>query len=223
MNGIPFRAAFFDLDGTVLDSMGVWLRVDEIFFGKRGLAVPEDFSNALAGKSYRESAEYTIERFGLSEPWEDIVREWSELAEREYAEHVRLKPYAREYIAALRNAGVLTAVTTALPPNLYEPCLRNNGILGMFDELCSTQHSGERGKESGAVYLLAADKLGVEPCECAVFEDIYEGIVGAKSVGMYAYCVFDDISTHRLDDVRTLADGLIYDFRDMNAHHAKLI
>ena len=37
MAGIPFKAALFDLDGTLLDSMYVWSRVDEVFFAARGI------------------------------------------------------------------------------------------------------------------------------------------------------------------------------------------
>jgi len=93
---IPFRAALFDLDGTLLDSMYVWRRVDELFFQARNMRAPEDYGRALAGKSYRESAEYTIERFGLKEKWEDIVDEWTCMSENEYAHHVKLKPGALE-------------------------------------------------------------------------------------------------------------------------------
>ena len=101
----PFDAAIFDLDGTLLDSMYVWKRVDEIFFENMGMECPADYGPALAGKSYRESAEYTIERFGLTESWEEIVRGWTELAHREYAENVGLKPGAREYLTLLRRSG----------------------------------------------------------------------------------------------------------------------
>ena len=40
MREIPFKAALFDLDGTLLESMYVWTRVDEVFFASRGMAVP---------------------------------------------------------------------------------------------------------------------------------------------------------------------------------------
>ena len=66
-----------------------------------GAARANDYGRALAGKSYRESAEYTIERFGLSQSWEEIVREWTDMAIEEYTYHVRLKPCAREYLLAL--------------------------------------------------------------------------------------------------------------------------
>ena len=35
--------AIFDLDGTLLDSMGVWRKIDEDFLGKRGFVVPDDY------------------------------------------------------------------------------------------------------------------------------------------------------------------------------------
>ena len=98
----PFDTAIFDLDGTLLDSMYVWRHIDDRFFEKRGMVSPPDYGPALAGKSYRESAEYTIERFGLSESWEEIVKEWTDMAIDEYAHHVPLKDGAREYLDALQ-------------------------------------------------------------------------------------------------------------------------
>ena len=186
---IPFKAALFDLDGTLLDSMYVWHRVDELFFEKRKMECPEDYGRALAGKSYRESAEYTVERFGLSESWEDVVNEWTRMSENEYANHVQLKPGALKYLRMLKRAGIKLAVATALPPSLYMLALEHHGITDMFDALCSTNDVGGRGKISGEVYLLAAERLGVKPQECAVFEDVWEGIAGAKKVGMRTFCM----------------------------------
>ena len=61
----------------------------------------------------------------------------------------------------------------------------------LFDVFCSTDHTGGRGKLSGEVYRLAANRLGVAPADCAVFEDVLAGIRGAKAAGMRAYCVRD--------------------------------
>jgi len=205
----PFDGAIFDLDGTLLDSMYVWHRVDELFFEKRGMPVPEDYGRALAGKSYRESAEYTIQRFGLHESWEAIVQEWTEMAIEEYACRVKLKPCAAACLRAMKADGVKLAVATALPEYLYRPCLTNLGILDWFDALCSTDETGGRGKAEGEVFLLAAQRLGLEPERCAVFEDVYEGVCGAKHAGMRAYCVKDAASAHTHAQSAALADGMI--------------
>ena len=211
----PFKAAIFDLDGTLLDSMGVWTHVDKVFFEKRGMAVPEDYGRALAGLSYRESAEYTIRRFGLTQSWREIVDEWTAQARQEYAEHVQLKSGAADYLAALRAAGVTLAVATALPEYLYAPCLKHLGIYDMFSALVSTDDTDGRGKANGEVFLLAARRIGVKPADCAVFEDVLEGVRGAKRAGMTAYFVREKASRHHHAEMEKIADGSISDFHEL--------
>ena len=53
--------AIFDLDGTLLDSMGVWRKIDEDFLGKRGFVVPDDYLVAITSKNFDAAAEYTKE------------------------------------------------------------------------------------------------------------------------------------------------------------------
>ena len=212
---LPFSAAIFDLDGTLLDSMYVWTRIDEIFFESRGMEIPEDYGHALAGKSYRESAEYTIERFGLSQSWEEIVKEWTDLAIAEYAHHVQLKPGALKYLRALKRAGVKLAVATALPEYLYRPCLEHCGILNMFDALCSTDDTGGRGKRDGEVFLLAASRIGANPSDCIVFEDVPDGLRGAKKAGMLACGVRDSAGKKGHADMASIADHTIDSFDEL--------
>ncbi len=211
----PFDAAIFDLDGTLLDSMYVWKRVDEIFFERLGMETPADYGPSVAGKSYRETAEYTIARFGLTQSWEELVRYWTELAHREYAENVGLKRGAREYLALLRRSGVKLAVATALPEYLYRPCLEHLGIYDWFDALCSTDDTGGRGKARGEVFLLAAERMGVAPESCVVFEDVLEGIRGARCANMGAYCVMDAASRHAHPEIERIADRMIADFWEL--------
>ena len=93
------RGLIFDLDGTLLDSMSVWDRVDEAFLRRRGIPIPEDYARSIAHLAFPAAAQYTIERFGLSESIAAITAEWHALALDAYRRDVRLKPGAREYLS----------------------------------------------------------------------------------------------------------------------------
>ena len=87
-----FKGAVFDLDGTLLDSMEVWKNIDIEFLSKRGLEVPKGYSDEILAMSFRETAEYTIARFGLQEQPDDVMHEWNQMAIEAYGHHVQLKP-----------------------------------------------------------------------------------------------------------------------------------
>ena len=217
---IPFRAAIFDLDGTVLDSLHVWHRVDERFFGSRQLPVPADYARKISGMSFGETAAYTIRRFNLRESLEAVCAEWTELAKDEYAHHVGLVPGARAYLRALKRAGVRLAAATANRKELFMPTLERCGLDGLFEAIVTTGDIGDKNKADGKLFLLAAEKMEAKPSECAVFEDTLQGILGARAAGMRAYAVRSEACNHCICEVDALADGVIDDFRGMRRYHA---
>lgn len=206
-----FKAALFDMDGTLLDSMGVWAQVDDDFFSLRGIVTPDDYGPNLAGKSFLQSAIYTKERFGLPESPEEIVTEWNALCQAQYDQHVSLKPGAAKYLRLLKRCGVKIAAATALPEHLFMPALVRNGIVDLFDAFTSTEETGTH-KRTGDVYALAAKKLGVAREDCIVFEDILEGIEGAHNVGMRTCAVHDWASHRSREQIDAAADFVTRDF-----------
>lgn len=209
-----FSAALFDMDGTILDSMGVWAQVDRVFFERRGMNVPETYTTDIAGLSFRETAEYTRRVYCIAEDVKDIMAEWDELSVSAYKNDIRLKPFALEYLQKLKRDGVKLAVATALTERMYKPALENNGIIDLFDAFASTEETTQS-KSSGEIYLLAARRLGVKPEECCVFEDIFEGLTGAKKVGMSAVYVYDKWTARESMRCEQLADKVIHSFSDV--------
>lgn len=208
----PFKGAIFDLDGTVLDSLWVWRRVDERFFGARGVPVPEDYTRAIAGMSFTETAAYTVRACGLRDSVEAVEAEWLALAADEYARDVGLVPGARDYLRQLRRGGVKLAAATANRVSLIGPALDRLGLTELFDAVLTTGDIGDRNKSDGALFKLAASRLGLAPEDCAVFEDALEGVKGARAAGMGAFAVKSAACAHHLDAVTALADAVLDDF-----------
>ena len=160
------KAAIFDLDGTLLDSMGVWDQVDIDFLAKRGIEVPADYMGKVAAMQFRQIAEYTIARFGLPDTPEALMQEWDDMARVAYSTVVEAKPHAVEYLSYLKRSGAKLAVATSLPPALREPAMKHVGIFDYFDQIVSVDDANDVGKDRPDVFLLAAGRLGVVPEQC---------------------------------------------------------
>ena len=59
-----FKAAIFDADGTIIDSMYVWEKVDRDFLTERGIAITQEYSDAVRGMFFKTAAEYTKNKYG---------------------------------------------------------------------------------------------------------------------------------------------------------------
>ena len=210
---MKFSAAIFDLDDTLIESNSVWARIDKIFLNKRGIPCPDDLAEKLSSMTYEGAAE-EMHRLGVKESTDQLIREFNELAVQEYRHNIFLKDNAAEYLEYLKAGGIRTALATASPRILYEPVLRHNGIYRNFDAFCTTDEAG-KSKDFPDIYLLAASKLGVPPSECAVFEDVLNGIISAKNAGMTAIGVYDRYSSDDIVTLRASADKFIMNFSEM--------
>ena len=209
---MKFEAAIFDLDGTLLNSMDIWEQIDISFLQKRGLPVPTDYVTEICARSFEEAAQYTIERFGLSETMTDIINEWNNMAEYEYAHNVKLLPHIHDYLLQLKSNGIKLAVATGLPKELFLPCLENNSVLDLFDCLCSTDEV-MRGKEFPDIFELAAKRLQTAPERCIVFDDVLPAVKSAKQAIMLVCGVYDKYSAQHRAEIERIADYYILDFK----------
>lgn len=203
----------FDLDGTLIDSMGVWEQIDIDFLGKRGFEVPDDYLDRIAPLGFEACADYTIERFGLRETRQQIMKEWFDMAEYAYSHEVTLKKGVFRFLEYLKNHHIKMSIATASNMTLVKPVLKRHHIWDYFDNI-TTLKEVKRGKGFPDVYDLAADKMHVNRKHCVVFEDIREGLIGAKAGGYKAVGVYDERAKEQVEDLKGLSDMFIYDFNE---------
>lgn len=207
------EAALFDLDGTLLDSMGMWADIDERYLGRRGIAVPPGYQLAISAMRIADAATYSVRLFGLTDTPEQLMDEWLSMAREEYEQRIALKPHARQYLELLRARGVRLGTVSSLTRSLYEPVLRRNGVYELFDAFTSASEES-RGKAYPDAYLLAADKLGIAPERCAMYDDLPEALLGARAAGMTTIGVYDPRAHAAREDMLRAADRFIMSFED---------
>ncbi len=208
------KGIIFDLDGTLLDSLGIWQRIDEEFFASRNIDLPADYSDAIGHLSIRATAEYTIERFSLKDSVEEVMAEWQAMALDAYANHIELKPYAKEFLLKLKNEGVHLAVATGGESEKFTPALKRCGIYDLFESF-TTLGEVSRGKDCPDIYLCAAEKLGLKPKECTVFEDLYDAICGAKAGGFCTVGVYEKNAEKMQTKIKETADYYIRSYSQL--------
>jgi len=208
-----YKGVVFDLDGTLVDSLWLWDKVDTEFFKKRGMECPADYKKDIMAMGIEKVADYTIERFNLREKPDDIIREWYECAAYLYAAEVELMPGVLEYIEFLREHDVKIALATANDRKLSEECLKNNEILECFHNITTLREvNGIKGEPD--IYNLAAEKMGLNNKECIVFEDILQGIEGAKKGG-YRVVAFKNKYNKDNEEIFEKADKVVSDYREL--------
>ena len=201
------KGIIFDLDGTLIDSVGVWEKVDEVFFSKRGHEVPNNYGDAISVCGFYQAAVYTAELLNSPESPGEIIAEWNKIALDLYKNSILLMPYALEYLEHCKRAGLKMSVATASPPEVAEAVLRSNGIFDYFDAVLSV--GGEiRGKDHSDIYIEAAKSMELRPKDCIVFEDLVKAAASAKASGAYVYGIFDKGA----DKLGKAADAYIENF-----------
>ena len=180
-----FAGYLFDLDGTLVDSMPVHLRAWAAAMAFAGLRVPFDaeYFYSLGGVPTLESAEIYGKHYGLALDPHRVVAD----KERRYLELLHevkvIEPVARIARRVARTHPV--AVVTGGGPEIALPALDVTGLRSLFPVVITPEDVGPcRGKPAPDMFLLAAERLGVAPERCLVFEDAQPGVEAAKAAGM---------------------------------------
>lgn len=209
------KAAIFDLDGTLVDSMWVWDRLMRDFLFKYNLVASEEMYRRVAFMTLVQSSEYFCREFETLDRTPGQVRaEWKEMVYHSYAEKVMLKPGVKEFLQRLKQNGVKTAIATACAVELAEACLKHNGIFEMFDEIVYADEVGGS-KETPKIFEECLRRLGCSADEAVLFEDILVALNSAKQINLHTVIIEDDAAKADRDELKRLADRYILDFTEI--------
>lgn len=208
------KALLFDLDGTLVDSMGVWKEIDIEYLGKFGIPLPDDLQKCLEGLCFHDTAIYVKNRFSIPDSLEEMENTWNVMAHQKYSHSIRLKPGAFELLKWAKENDIKTGIATSNSRFLLDAFLEGNSLFDYFDFTlagCDTLKS----KPDPEIYLTLADKLSVVPSQCLVFEDIPKGLLAGKNAGMKVCAVDDIYSAYAIEEKKRIADYYIYSYLDI--------
>src|SRR3954467_3760822 len=176
-----FRAYLFDCDGTIVDSMPLHYIAWKKARGEWNCRFEEELFYSWGGRPVREIIAALNEMHALEMPVDSVARRKESLY-FELEDQLKAIPEVIEHIEA-KHGHIPLAVVSGSRRKSVMHSLSALGLVDKFDVLvCAEDYA--RGKPAPDCFLTAAERLGVEPKECLVFEDTDMGIEAARAAGM---------------------------------------
>lgn len=205
------KGIIFDLDGTIIDSMQIWSRIDENFLKNHNIEYTEDISHTVKKMTIQESSEFFVEKFSLDMTWQEVSKEIEDMVKLEYYEKIPLKNNVIKLLDYLDKKNIPYGIATATYPDLANAVLKRHNILNRF-KFVLTQKEVPAGKNSPDIYLEAMKRLKIDKTgDCMVVEDSLHCVETAENAGFLTVAVKDDFSFKDFDKIDKTADIFVDD------------
>ena len=197
----------FDCDGTLLDSMGMWVEAVPRFVERFGVhATRRDFEET-EHLPIPACCRIYHERWGIGDSPEDLERQYNEMLAEEYRTSIGMREGALSALEMGRRAGIPMSIASSTSVPLLEVGLAACGIRDYFEGVFCTADYGTS-KDEARIYDVARECLGegIAPGETWVFEDAPFAAASAKRGGYNVVGVFDRNRADAQDELRRAAD-----------------
>ncbi|MFI3253858.1 MAG: HAD family phosphatase [Eubacteriales bacterium] len=202
-------AFIFDLDGTLLDSMGIWASAGSNYLLSRGIIPEKGLDEKFKTFTLKEVVAYYRKVYHLSESGETLMDSVNDFIEKEYRENAPPKKGVKGFLETYH--GEKMCIATATDRHLVEISLKIHGMSQYFSEIFTCTEVGV-GKTKPDIYEIALAHLGTEKEDTIVFEDAVHGIISAKKAGFPVIAVADQSALTDKEEILQYADLYIESF-----------
>lgn len=204
----------FDMDGTLIDSMPMLEGVDKSFVESVKIPFTDELADKLKYIPISEAAKYVAETFNTKYTADEMEKILLDTVRQGYTT-VKLKDGVREYLNFCRNRGIKMCIATATLASSATEVAERLGLMEYMDFLVSCSDVGVS-KDKPDVFLEAARRMCLAPCDVTVFEDGLPGAKSAKSVGFNVIAVYDSSVTETESaEMKKISDRYITSFTEL--------
>jgi len=212
-----FKAAIFDMDGTLLESMKYWRMAGLEYIIGHDLPYNDEILSGIFRRGAGMSVKMAYELAGN----ENYKNDWPRISDKileyvipHYARDVKLKPNVIEYLEKLKKEGIRCCVATATQKEYAIEALKKQGIDKYFEFVFDTDDAG-CSKANEQFFAKVVEKLGCDKAECAMFEDALYSIRTAKAYGMKVVGIQDACAEPDAEEIKALSDIYITDYCEL--------
>lgn len=191
-------AVIFDMDGVICHTNPFHSKAFREFFAKRDLyPTDEEFANHMFGKSNSYILRHFLQRDIVGEEFMQMEDEKESLFRKIYEPHVEPISGFMPFIQGLKSKDIKTAVATSAPLANLDLIAGKLDLYTMMESYMASEHV-KKHKPDPEVYLTSAERIGMHPEQCVVFEDSFSGVSAGLNAGMRVVGV---LSSHTKEEL----------------------
>ncbi len=216
------KGVIFDFNGTLYwDSQlhyDAWIEYSKILRGTP--FTKEEMRDNMFGHTNEDIIEYAIGKKPTPEMVEKYAKEKEELYRKRCLKdraNFKLAPGAEEFLDYLKSNNIPMTIATMSEWDNVEFYIKEFNLARWFDIDKIVYSNGKiPGKPAPDIFLIAADKIGLAPKDCLVFEDAIAGINAAKSAGIGKIIAVDSLEPVEFYQNIDGLSAIIKDFREVD-------
>jgi HAD superfamily hydrolase (TIGR01509 family) len=184
----PIRAVAFDLDGLMFDTEALFVRVASEMLAERGKQFTPEILAQMIGRQWAVAGPAFKEMAGLAEPLDDLLAEKIARTNALLDTAVHPTPGLFALLAHLEHHAIPRSLATSSRRAYAERLLTRHGLLPHFRFLLTAEDVA-RSKPDPEIYLLSAQRHGIDPTELLVLEDSPAGVRAARAAGAFTVAI----------------------------------
>ncbi len=205
------KAICFDLDGTLIDSLGFWKRIDRMYVESKGLVYDDELHKKMSVAALSEAQKIFTEHYNNEVNFDDMYVYIDKIMHEYYAEKFPYKECVEEKLIELKKTDFILTITTSTPSKHVDALVKRLGLDKYMDYIFTPDSFGVA-KNKPEFFEKVIEKLGVKAEEVYVFDDTYYNLELAKSLGMVPIGVYDYTGVSRGDEIQDISKFSIETF-----------
>lgn len=214
------KAFIFDCDGTILDSMGMWLEIGPMFLSRYGISVTSEDLARFEHLALEQECEAYHREWGIGASGDALFKDMNEMLREQYRYNIAPRRNIHLFLESAASADIPMSIATSTPADLVRIGLESNGLNDYFSNITTTGQAGAS-KKNPDVYNLSLsilmekmNKSVPSHGETWVFEDAVFGLISSGEAGYKRVGIHDPAGRCNRDDVMLHSDIFIDDFAE---------
>lgn len=227
------KVIIFDLDGTLIDSIGIWNSIDkeliqaiadhkvndEVDIAKQRDLKLKEYSKCE--DAYLEYCGFLKQKYEAKMSKEEIKKIRYEIADKYLKEKIDYKPNAEKILKYLKEKGFILAIASTTNDHTIENYKTDNKNIiskAKFEDIFSLIYAKESVKElkpHPAIHYRILKELKVQPEECLIIEDSLIGVEAANNANIEVAVIYDEHSDGNRNEINRLSQYQFKDFEEM--------